>query len=559
MSLFFKRVGDNVIFFGPGTFQKKERLKSLGARFNGTDKVWFIPNNLLEGVSFVEELSAIELETDGSRKQSTQMSVARAAPQDSTTSENRDLLQKRAKDLGGFTIRELLNQVHDAITSTFPNPVWVVGEVQNFARKGEASFFELAESKKGAHATATTTVKATLWGSQAAFLSRRHSEALCQEIFRDGSYVRLLVRVTLFKDRAQISLVVEDFDPELAMGAMALARAALVKKLRTSGLDQKNKQLPMPTFPLKIVLISARGSRAESDFLDQLKLGGFPGHVVVIACAMQGERVPLEVVSAFRLAHEQHPDIIVMSRGGGSAADLRWFDGEEVALAIAHARVPVLAAIGHHDDQSVAEEVCHTRAKTPTAAAEVLLDLFRVADSQLSDYAERMSDLLMRESNILTRSLTMLEARMHSGVLDYCAFQDRRLMQALGSLSQSVRLSLTTAGQDLERLATRMFEDARRQCEVRSMTIADLLRKIDHQWARIAGVFERMLADLGQKLIGLDPSPWLKKGWTQLYDRGKGFQIMSSRDVVPQQVLFARIFDGTIELSVTAVTPKEID
>ena len=137
--------------------------------------------------------------------------------------------------------------------------------------------------------------------------------------------IRALVSVSLYKNRGQISLTIKDIDPNFTKGELALKREELIKELKKEGLYDKNRTLNIAEFPFKVGLISAKGSRAESDFCHQLTSEGFSGEVLFRPTPMQGEGVPKQIVSAISELEKNNCDIIVITRGGGSAADLRWF------------------------------------------------------------------------------------------------------------------------------------------------------------------------------------------------------------------------------------------
>jgi exodeoxyribonuclease VII large subunit len=342
-----------------------------------------------------------------------------------------------------------------------------------------------------------------------------------------------LVQVKLYKDRGQISLTIEDIDPLFTQGALALARTELLKKLRAQGLDQKNKLLTVPYFPLRVVLITAEGSRAYSDFVHQLiDVGGFGGTLLFIPCTMQGDRVPERVVASIEVAHKHSADIIVICRGGGSAADLRWFDGEEVALAIAHSKIPIIAAIGHHDDTCVAEEICHTREKTPTAAADRILEVFSDTRTTINEKAHSLAVYLDREMTKIDRLQSNLKERLSSVLDTFFSSQTQRL------LFQSVSLS-------------RAFETTFNRQTSAFITMASQLNHSAN--SAIQQLIETVLS-LHQQLTALDPTPWLKSGWTQLMAKGK--QVNSVDLVNPGETLTARLLDGSLQLQVTHKTAK---
>jgi exodeoxyribonuclease VII large subunit len=243
-----------------------------------------------------------------------------------------------------------MQKINMTISQAFPRSIWMIGEVQNLNLRAKGCFFNLADLKENASKSASITASCVIWSSTMKHLKETLKTESLENILQDGMKIRVLVTVNFYKDRGQISLGVQDIDPRFTKGALALAREELMKELRQKGLDRLNPSLSLSPFPFKIGLISADGSRAKSDFLDQLHLYKFPGQVIFYAAAMQGENTLTEVCRGISELEEHQCDLIVVTRGGGSLADLRWFDSKQIALAIANCKVPVLAAIGHQDD-----------------------------------------------------------------------------------------------------------------------------------------------------------------------------------------------------------------
>ncbi|MCX6124097.1 MAG: exodeoxyribonuclease VII large subunit, partial [Proteobacteria bacterium] len=507
MSLFYRLQGDKIAFFGPGTFQKKEILKSNGARFNGTDKSWVIESSE-SAIALAKSLGAVgpvgSLET-GINARSVLKTPHKIPQTPSSLVDSPDLRLSQTEPqtaLQGMTVSQLMSDAQKAVSSAFPNPVWLIGEVQNVTRRSDNLFFEIAETKAGAHATATITVKSNLWGTSYKFLERRHGPQKLADIFVDGTQIRTLVRVTLYKDRGQISVTIEDVDPVFSQGAIALARAELLKKLRSLGLDQKNKSLQLPSFPLRVAFISAEDSRAQTDFEHQLmEFGCFPGTLIFIPCPMQGDRVPKAVVRSLQRAAEANVDLVVISRGGGSAADLRWFDGEEIAMAIAQCPVPVIAAIGHHDDRCVAEEICHTREKTPTAAADFIIELIRSTRTQLNEHAHWLANSLDREITQFTKTLDSFRSRLSDAAnLFFQRHKERinylvtNLTRAFEGMAERQTLSFVHLGAELHQAMNAKVGAAKQQLTATAF-------ELDRNFQMMINKLLERLASLEQGLI----------------------------------------------------------
>ena len=547
MSLFYRLNGQHIVFFGPGTFLKKERIKALGGRFNGQDKTWIITDSA-EAQELIAALGAVG-PVGGPILDSTPKETLKNETKYSSALVN-------SGDFQGLTVSQLMAEAQQSVSSAFPNPIWVLGEIQNLSQRGENIFFEIAEAKSGAHATATITVKATLWGSNFKFLERRHSKEKLAQVFVDGSLIRAYVRVGLYKDRGQITLTVEDVDPVFSQGALALARADLLKKLRASGLDKKNKSLVLPSFPLKVAFISAPESRAQSDFQHQLiETGGYPGTLVFIACPMQGDRVPKAVVDSIDRAVCEGVDLVVLSRGGGSAADLRWFDGEEIATAIANCPIPVISAIGHHDDHCVAESVSHTREKTPTAAADFILEIFRQTKSQLNDHAQWLATSLDREMTQYSRVIEHLRLRFVDSYTAFIQHQKDILVNFMNQIGRSFDKLNDHQNLLFVKLSSQLSEYTSAVITTCSNQLFQGANRLERGASNLFTEQLAVLNRLEQALIKIDPGPWLNSGWTQL--RASGKLVQSVLDLEKGSEVTARLKDGQILLSVLDKRPEK--
>lgn len=523
MALYFKIEGDLIVFFGD-TFNHRPAIKALGARFNGADKTWVVQDS----DSMREQAARI------AKPQGLTIPISDAPSKPKSTSTASSSGSLPIDPSMGMTISQLMTQVDQVISQGFPTPIWIIGEIQSLSRRGGGTiYFDFADAKTGAHQTATMTVKCNIWQNTVTWLEKRHGKGKIEEIFADGNRLRALVNVKLYKDRGQISLTVEDVDPAFTQGALALARLELLKKLRAQGLDRKNKLLSIPSFPMRVALITAEGSRAQTDFQHQLlDEGEFPGELIFIPCTMQGDRVPKDVIKAIKQAIDADADIIVISRGGGSAADLRWFDGEEIALAIAHSPVPIIAAIGHHEDTCVAEEISHTREKTPTAAADRILEVFRDTRSAINEKAHFLAVALDREITRFDRMQSDLRERLVHASDAYFSRHRERLTHMTLYLQRGFDGVYSAQQSKFVHWAAQLNHQA----------MVQLQRHAE-------GLFTRE-----QQLTRLDPGPWLDAGWTQLSIGGKS--VLTTKDVEEGSAVQARLRDGVLKLTVDKIEAR---
>lgn len=603
--LFFRIEADRIVIFGQ-TYPHRDAIKALGARFNGTDKTWYVthtPAHIAHVRALVEEITGIPAIPVAAAPVATPVIPSTISPNissssgvppwvlssesladtlppwdlsDSVKSESLPLREPRQslrlrpieleppqnsasllsqmpaeidKKNEGLTVSQLMASVQTALARGFPQSVWVIGEVQNVSWRNGHCYFQLAESKDGAAEVATVTVKATLWANTARDLNRAHSmksglqnhslsndqqDDKVRELLQDGMKIRCLTRVTLYKDRGQISLVIEDLDPSFTKGDLALARERLLKELRSKGLERKNKNLRLGAFPLRVGLISAFDSRAYSDFVHQLTEHSslkFPGILYFASAPMQGDQVPTAVCAAMDLLLHKGCDVIVLTRGGGSAADLRWFDDRSIAYKIAECPVPVIAAIGHHDDVCVAEEICFQREKTPTAAAQFILEWFQGTRLRLNDIVAHIADVLLRRLDQVVKIQSSLSQQLASGVTSSIVARQEILTNSAWNLQNSA----------IRRLASLNLQAIQSADELARAGQEQLSKRRDQ------------LQEFEKAFLRIDPRPWLKRGWTQLMSKSKaeGEKLILSVDQLSvDEQLSARLLDGSVELVV---------
>lgn len=526
LSIHYRHHGAHLIVFG-NTYPVRDQIKALGGRFNGSEKNWQLPyseGSLTAVASLCASWGGGALGDVDAPAVSVLAPLALSPPAPFDGASTLD---------DGMTIRQLMDRANVALTAAFPTAVWVIGEIQNLTNKMSGTFLELAEAREKSHGSNTVTARAVIWSRALAEIKAKRAGLM--DVLQDGMMVRCLCQVQLYRDRGQVSLMIEDIDPSYTKGALALAREKLLKELRAKGLDRAQKALQLTPFPFRLGLISAEGSRAKSDFLDQLKELRFPGDVLFVPTAMQGESVPEAVVRALKQLVHAGVDLIVVTRGGGSAADLRWFDAPEIAYAIAACPIPVIAAIGHHEDVAVAEEIAYLRQKTPTAAADFVGAWFQATRERIDERARGLADLLGRRIEEFGLAMATLVERLSAAAERSIAVRGERLSSAESALHRhaSERLSLLLA-KIMERRAT-LSLIAERALTAQEMKLA---------------TYERLLATR-------DPKPWLVQGWTQL--SGVTGPIRSLAQVKLNDEVVIRLADGRLRVVIKEklAIPKE--
>ena len=306
-----------------------------------------------------------------------------------------------------LSLYELGRLIRLALNQGLPDAYWVQAELSEVreAYNGHC-YIELVQKAERGNAL-LAKARGTIWANIYKML-RPYFENATGQRFAAGIKVLLQVSVE-YHEQYGLSLTVHDIDPTYTLGDMARRRREILMQLEEEGVLTLNKELPMPTLPQRIAVVSAAGAAGYGDFCDQLMGNpyGFVFYPKLFPAVMQGDRVEETVIAALdRIAAERDEwDVVVIIRGGGATSDLSGFDTYPLAANCAQFPLPIITGIGHERDDTVLDMVAHTRVKTPTAAAEYLI-------ATLSDAAAALDALVASLTANLTECIHREEARL---------------------------------------------------------------------------------------------------------------------------------------------------
>ncbi|HEX5760933.1 MAG TPA: exodeoxyribonuclease VII large subunit, partial [Thermoanaerobaculia bacterium] len=285
-----------------------------------------------------------------------------------------------------FTVSELCAEVKGLLASAFPT-VWVVGELQRVKASPRGHlYFELTE--KGGSDEVVGKLEAVLWKTDHQRVAR--VLAASGQRLADGQEVRLRGNLDFFAAGGRLQLCVREVDPAFTLGQLERRRRETLAALAADGLLERNRALPLAELPLRVALVTSAGSAAYHDFLSGLAASGYGFQVVFVHASVQGREAEREVVSALAALARARVDCAVLVRGGGSRTDLAAFDSRAIAEAVARAPYPVLTGLGHEIDRAIADHVAHTALKTPTMAAEFLVERVARAEQRTAELRRRL-------------------------------------------------------------------------------------------------------------------------------------------------------------------------
>ena len=312
-----------------------------------------------------------------------------------------------------YSLSELCSWIQEAVATDLPDRYWVRAEIASMSVRGHC-YMELVE--KAENGTLAAKVRATCWSNVYGLLSAYFQQETGQTLHM-GLQVLLQVSVE-FHAVYGLSLNIWNIDPTYTMGDLAKQRQATIRQLTEDGVMELQRALELPSLVRRVAVVSSADAAGYGDFCDQLQHNrfGFKFHTQLYPAVMQGDTAARSIIQSLSAIAEQEEewDVVVIIRGGGATTDLQCFDNYVLASHCAQFPLPIVTGIGHTRDVSVVDMVVHTNVKTPTAAAEWLIE--RVAEQ-----VERVNGLLLRLQRATQvavmkekNRLLLFQQRMHS-------------------------------------------------------------------------------------------------------------------------------------------------
>ena len=387
-----------------------------------------------------------------------------------------------------YTVAQLAEYIKASLDrDRILNDIWVTGEVSNLSLSGAGHRYFTLKS-------AEHQIRAVL------FSNRQGGEHAA-----NGAQITARGRVSFYPARGDTQLYADALFPSGA-GALAAEFERLRAMLEAEGLFDAARKRPLPAFPRKIGVATSAQGAVIHDIVTVLRARYPLGQVVLCDAVVQGADAPAEIASAIRALNAAQTDVIIVARGGGSMEDLWAFNSEPVARAVYASRVPVVSAVGHESDYTIADYVADLRAPTPSAAAAAVSPDVRVLAAESASLADRARSAIARRAALHRADVESLASRLRRAVPDADAHRqrvDELLERARAALASSIRF--------------------RRE----------------------------QVAALQKTLDALDPASVLERGYA-VVARADGRPVASASDVAPGDPIRATLRDGAVEAVVTS-------
>ncbi|MDP3979986.1 MAG: exodeoxyribonuclease VII large subunit [Chlamydiota bacterium] len=346
-----------------------------------------------------------------------------------------------------YTVSALTHMIRTLIETEFP-PVWVEGEVSNMRVPSSGHLYFVLKDN-------LSQIQSVCFN----YKSRKPGFEL-----KDGMKVIVQGMLSVYERGGNYQLNVKKIEP-LGIGALQLAFEALKKKLFEEGLFNAQHKKPIPMLPRKIGIVTSPTGAAIRDILNTLERRFPNAHVIIAPAMVQGEQAPKQIVAALNMLNNMaEVDVVILTRGGGSLEDLMAFNDEMVARAIFMSQIPVISAIGHEIDWTIADFVSDVRAPTPTAAAEIVAiqetQLYELLSGHEKDLQMRLHQYFTHAKEHLERlsthyllSLPLRRVREYQQDLDLSLQRMMTGIQRVKQLKKKALMALTQRTEALSPLA----------------------------------------------------------------------------------------------------------
>lgn len=439
-----------------------------------------------------------------------------------------------------LSVTNLVNRVRQQIESANAD-IWVEGEISN-CRPAPSGHIYLTLKD------ASAQLPVVLFRRQAQLLRFRPA---------DGLAVLVRGRISVYESRGQLQLIADTMEPRGA-GSIQLAFEQLKERLSAEGLFDADRKRPLPAFPRCVGVITSPTGAVIRDIVTVVRRRHAPLNLLIHPAVMQGASSPSSVARAIRWfnSNPQHADIILIARGGGSLEDLACFNDEALARIIAASKLPVVSAIGHETDFTIADFVADLRAPTPSAAAEIIT----AAQHRIEERVVLL-DLRLRRSI----RLHLLEARQRYSRLSAPAVL-ARVSAGIDRRSQRIDELTLRLDRAVHRRHSQQAERLRQLTErLRRQDVALRIAATRHRLEKVSGRLEQVAATtIAQRRVrlnaattqlqALSPLKVLARGYALVYN-ADGTLLRSAGETAPGNVIQARLSSGSIAAQVTAVEP----
>jgi exodeoxyribonuclease VII large subunit len=434
-----------------------------------------------------------------------------------------------------LTVSELTGGIRAALEAGF-GELWVEGEISNCRvwNTGHV-YFTLKDS--------AAQLKAVMFRSAYRYLKFK---------IEDGLHVVARGQLSVYEPKGEYQLVCEHLDPH-GRGALQLAFEQLKRKLQTEGLFDAKRKRPIPALPRKIGIVTSLDGAALKDILKVLSRRHPRAHIVLRPVRVQGENAAEDIAKALKaICRVDGVEVIIVGRGGGSIEDLAAFNDEVLARAIAAAPVPIISAVGHEIDVTIADFVADLRAPTPSAAAEMVVVAHEEFCARIDRLRDRLQAAIRASIERRRNHVHLLTSRRGlAGWQVRVAMQGRHVAELTHALKRAASAFVMVRAREHQARHVRLeAKDVRRN-------LASIHGRLDAADGRLRAAAQRArdraharVTALAGRLESLSPLAVLARGYAVCWNEDRSKILTRSTAVTPGDRVRVTLHEGELDCEV---------
>ncbi|MCW8091526.1 exodeoxyribonuclease VII large subunit [Alteromonas sp. ASW11-130] len=435
-----------------------------------------------------------------------------------------------------------LNRMAKRLLESEIGTVWLSAEVSNFVSAASGHWYFTLKDERA-------QVKAAMFKSTNRYLRQRPKE---------GDKILVRASVGLYEPRGDYQLIVEHMESD-GEGQLKRAFDTLKEKLNALGLFDSAVKRPLPSSIRRVGIITSSSGAALHDALTVFKRRSPATHIIIYPTMVQGVDAPRQIINAIKSANNRKEvDVLLLTRGGGSLEDLWCFNDEQLAHCIRDSSIPIVSAVGHEVDFTIADFVADLRAPTPSAGAELLSQDINVMLEALRSCETRMKQSLTALQHRLTNKMQLLQHRLasqHPKVRIQTQQQslDRLQIRLVHSIEQRVSQLNKQHAQKVQRL---WRQDPSSKVEQAKLTLSQFKKGLNRSMLLLLEDKKRTLAYHSQSLNAVSPLATLARGYSITFDENERALTEVSKIEIGQAIR-TKLRDGEILSKVDALLPAD--
>ena len=440
-----------------------------------------------------------------------------------------------------LSVSDVTRLIRDSLEGQFRD-IWIEGSVCNLRTPSSGHLYLTIKDDQ----------------SQLRAVCFRSTAARLRFVIAEGMAIIARGRISVYEPRGEYQLVIDEVEPK-GIGAFQLAFEQLRARLASEGLFDEGRKRPLPSFPGTVGVVTSRTGAALHDILAVLHRRCPLVHVLIVPVPVQGEGAAERIASAITtLAAVPEVDVLIVGRGGGAVEDLWAFNEEIVVRAIVQSRVPVVSAVGHEIDVTLADFAADYRAPTPSAAAEAVVPV-------LDELVARFEQLRARLRRTMQTAILIQRHRWDQSLrpLQEMRFRLQAQAQRLDELTDNLRRSVKDLLKSLDRKRVErqhalMARSPQRKIHESFVLLPQLFKRLEQEARR--GLFSRKQAVAAHMtaLDALSPLAILTRGYSVLYAIPSGRVVRSASALKVGDLLQARLSEGSLRCLVKDILPPSI-